>query len=258
MRLIQISRCTGEKWNFMQRSDQTKKNALSAILLYELSRLELLTTATKVRIASELTVAIQTLRMSQAHADHAFNQNQAAHYSVIKRAELENKNQSESQIRFSVASIMHCVHLAYEVDDFQNELIASALNWVRDNVMKAQTWIDAEFRFFSVKGVWSLGTRHLICNDFRCWQVLDNMSLARAVSGAICMWNLKRLCISAITWCGAWRVMVTLSAVVWLLPVRSTLSWQRMCQAGWHAKWNSAATIDWWCESSSGRKMIRH
>ncbi len=123
----------------MQRSDQTKKNALSAILSYELSRLELLTTATKVRIASELTVAIQTLRMSQAHADHAFNQNQAAHYSVIKRAELENKNQSESQIRFSVASIMHCVHLAYEVDDFQNELIASALNWVRDNVMKAQT-----------------------------------------------------------------------------------------------------------------------
>jgi hypothetical protein len=47
--------------------------------------------------------------MSQAHADHAFYQNQAAHYSVIKRAELENKNQSESQIRFSVASIMHCV-----------------------------------------------------------------------------------------------------------------------------------------------------
>ena len=123
----------------MHVSDQTKKNTLSAILLYELSRLELLPTSTKVQIASELTVAIQTLRMSQAHADHAFYQNQAAHYSVIKRAELENKNQSESQIRFSVASIMHCVHLAYEVDDFQNELIASALNWVRDNVMKAQT-----------------------------------------------------------------------------------------------------------------------
>ena len=123
----------------MHVSDQTKKNTLSAILLYELSRLELLPTSTKVQIASELTVAIQTLRMSQAHADHAFYQNQAAHYSVIKRAELENKNQSESQLRFSVASIMHCVCLGYEVDGLQNELIASALNWVRDSIKKAQT-----------------------------------------------------------------------------------------------------------------------
>jgi hypothetical protein len=119
--------------------EQTQKNTLSAILLYELSRLELLTTATKVRIASKLTVAIQTLRMSQAHADHAFHQNQAAHYSVIKRAELENKNQLESQIRFSVASIMHCVYLAYAVDGLQNELIASTLNWVRDSIAKTQT-----------------------------------------------------------------------------------------------------------------------
>ena len=122
----------------MHAADQTKKNTLSAILLYELSRFELLPTSMKVQIASELTVAIQTLRMSQAHADHAFNQNQAAHYSDIKRAELENKNQSESQIRFSVASIMHCVYLGYEVNDFQNELIATAMNWVRDNIMKAQ------------------------------------------------------------------------------------------------------------------------
>jgi hypothetical protein len=77
--------------------------------------------------------------MSQAHADDAFNQNQAAHYSEIKRAELVNKNQSESQIRFSVASIMHCVCLGYDVDGLQNELIASALNWTKDSILKAQT-----------------------------------------------------------------------------------------------------------------------
>jgi hypothetical protein len=123
----------------MHAADQTKKNTLSAILLYELSRLELLPTSTKVQIASQLTVAIQTLRMSQAHADHAFNQNQAAHYSEIKRAELVNKSQSESQIRFSVASIMHCVCLGYDVDGLQNELIASALNWTKDSILKAQT-----------------------------------------------------------------------------------------------------------------------
>jgi hypothetical protein len=123
----------------MHTVDQTKKNTLSAILLYELSRLELLPTAAKLQIVSELTVAIQTLRMSQTHADHAFNQNQAQHYAAVKRADLENKKQSESQIRFSVASIMHCVYLAYEVDGFQNELIATVLNWVRDNVLKAQT-----------------------------------------------------------------------------------------------------------------------
>jgi hypothetical protein len=123
----------------MHAADQTKKNTLSAILLYELSRLELLPTSTKVQIASQVTVAIQTLRMSQAHADHAFNQNQAAHYSEIKRAELVNKSQSESQIRFSVASIMHCVCLGYDVDGLQNELIASALNWTKDSILKAQT-----------------------------------------------------------------------------------------------------------------------
>ena len=101
----------------MQRTDQTKKNALSATLLYELLRLELLTTATKVRIASELTVAIQTLRMSQAHADHAFYKNQAAHYSVIKRAELENKNQSESQIN----SIRDSKKIVHKIDRIQDK-----------------------------------------------------------------------------------------------------------------------------------------
>lgn len=119
--------------------DQTKKNTLSAILLYELSRLELLPTPTKIQIVSELTVAIQTLRMAQAHAGYSFNQNQAQRCSATKRAEQEKKNHSESQIRFSVASIMHCVYLGYEVDGLQNELIATVLNWVRDNVLKAQT-----------------------------------------------------------------------------------------------------------------------
>ena len=58
----------------MPTFEQAQKNSLSAILSYELSHLDLLTTVTKVRIASELTAAIQTLRMSQSHADSAFHQ----------------------------------------------------------------------------------------------------------------------------------------------------------------------------------------
>ncbi len=114
------------------------RNTLSAILLYELSRLDQLPMATQILIAAELTAVFQTLRMSQVHADHQFHQNQATHFSLIKRNTLEQKNQSESQVRFAIASIMHCVHKGYEVEGLQNELIASTMMWVRESVAKMQ------------------------------------------------------------------------------------------------------------------------
>ena len=123
----------------MPTTEQTRtKNVLSAILLYELSRLDQLPLAAKVMIASEFTATIKTLRMSQAHADQGFHQNQAAYYSSVKRNTLEQKNQSESQVQFAIASIMHCVHKGYEVDGLQNELIASTIDWVRESVAKTQ------------------------------------------------------------------------------------------------------------------------
>ena len=124
----------------MPTPEQTRtRNTLSAILLYELSRLDQLPLTVKVMIASELTATIQTLRMSQVHADQGFHQNQAAHFSEVKRNTLERKNQSESQVRFAIASIMHCIHKGYEVEGLQNELIASTITWVRESVAKTQT-----------------------------------------------------------------------------------------------------------------------
>jgi hypothetical protein len=124
----------------MPTPEQTRtRNTLSAILLYELSRLDQLPLTVKVMIASELTATIQTLRMSQVHADQGFHQNQAAHFSEVKRNTLERKNQSESQVQFAIASIMHCIHKGYEVEGLKNELIASTITWVRESVAKTQT-----------------------------------------------------------------------------------------------------------------------
>ena len=123
----------------MPTLEQTRtKNTLSAILLYEISRLEQLPIAMQIRIASELTAAFQNLHMSQSHADQAVNQNQAAYFSAVKRDMLEQKNQSDNQVRFAIASIMHCVHKGYEVEGLQNELIASTMIWVRESVAKMQ------------------------------------------------------------------------------------------------------------------------
>jgi len=94
--------------------------------------------ATQILIAAELTAAFQTLRMSQVPADHQFHQNQATHFSEVKRNTLEQKNQSESQVRFAIASIMHCIHKGYEVEGLQNDLIASTMTWVRESVAKMQ------------------------------------------------------------------------------------------------------------------------
>ena len=124
----------------MQSLEQTKtKSSLTAIHSYELSRLELLPLATIIAISSELTAAIQTLRISKQHADETFHRNQAAYYSTLKKTTLERKNQVDSQVRYAIASIMHCIYKAYEVDGLQNELIATTFNWVRDSIAKSQT-----------------------------------------------------------------------------------------------------------------------
>ena len=124
----------------MPSLEQSKtKNALTAIHSYELSRLEQLPIATVIAISSDLTAAIQTLRISKEYADETFHQNQAAYYSSLKRTTLENKNQVDHQICYAIASIMHCIYKAYEVDGLQNELITTTLNWVRDSITKTQT-----------------------------------------------------------------------------------------------------------------------
>ena len=124
----------------MRSLEQSKtKNALTAIHSYELSRLEQLPLATVIAISSELTAAIQTLRISKEHADEPFHQNQAAYYSSLKRTTLESKNQVDHQIGYAIASIMHCIYKAYEVDGLQNELIATTFNWVRNSIAKSQT-----------------------------------------------------------------------------------------------------------------------
>jgi hypothetical protein len=124
----------------MPSLEQSKtKNALTAIHSYELSRLEQLPLATVIAISSELTVAIQTLRISKEHADEPFHQNQAAYYSSLKRTTLERRNHVDHQISYAIASIMHCIYKAYEVDNLQNELIATTFNWVRNSIAKSQT-----------------------------------------------------------------------------------------------------------------------
>ena len=126
--------------NLMPSLEQSKtKNALTAIHSYELSRLEQLPLATVIAISSELTAAIQTLRISKEYADETFHQNQAAYYSSLKKTTLESKNQVDHQISYAIASIMHCIYKAYEVDGLQNELIATTFNWVRDSIAKSQT-----------------------------------------------------------------------------------------------------------------------
>jgi hypothetical protein len=117
----------------------TARNTLTAIVLYELARLETLPLATQSLIASKLTAAIQTLRMSQAHADEAFHESQASYFASLKRSALDNRNQTANQVSFSLASIMHCVHKAFEIEGLQKELITSVLNWVKDNSLKIQS-----------------------------------------------------------------------------------------------------------------------
>ncbi len=124
----------------MPSLEQSKtKNALTAIHSYELSRLEQLPLATVIAISSELTAAIQTLRISKEYADETFYQNQAAYYSNLQITTLERTNQVDSQVRYAIASIMHCIYKAYEVDGLQNELIATTFNWVRNSIAKSQT-----------------------------------------------------------------------------------------------------------------------
>lgn len=117
----------------------TARNALTAIILYELSRLDSLPLPTQFLIASELTAAIQTLRMSQAYADNTFHESQAGHYSLLKREALDKRNQSVNQVSFAIASIMHCIHKAYEIDGLQNELISTTIDWVRKILVDSQS-----------------------------------------------------------------------------------------------------------------------
>ena len=81
--------------------EQTKtKSSLTAIHSYELSRLELLPLATIIAISSELTAAIQTLRISKQYADETFHRNQAVYYSTLK------KLRSNVKIKLTVKFVM--------------------------------------------------------------------------------------------------------------------------------------------------------
>jgi hypothetical protein len=125
--------------NLMPPLQKIKKiNSLSAIHSYELSRLEQLPLATVIAIASELTAALQTLRISKENSDKISHQNQAAYYLNLKMISLERKNQVGKQVSYGIASIMHCIYKADEIDGLQNNLITTTLNWVRDSIAKSQ------------------------------------------------------------------------------------------------------------------------
>ncbi len=112
----------------------TTKNALTAIVLYELSRLETLPFELQLEAATGLISAIQTLRMSQTHANASFHESQAAYYASQKRDALDKRIQAANQVEYTIASVMHSIYKAYEIEGLQNELIATTINWTRKTV----------------------------------------------------------------------------------------------------------------------------
>jgi hypothetical protein len=115
-------------------SDQERsstKNALTAILLYELSRLEMLEPTTQVKIAASLLAAIQAMRMSSDHATDSFHQNQASFFAALKRDTLAKNNHSSYQVELATASIMYCIFKGHEIEGLQSDLIKTTLAWVK-------------------------------------------------------------------------------------------------------------------------------
>ena len=92
-----------------------------------------------VAVDSELTAAIQTLRISKEFGDQAFDQNQAAHNAILKRDLLGKQSCKENQVRFTIASIMHCIHKAFEFDGLQNAFFAPTLKQMRISIAKVQS-----------------------------------------------------------------------------------------------------------------------
>ncbi len=120
----------------MQPSEKSvSKNALTAILLYELSQLENLSATDQMRAASELSAAIQTIKIA-SKSDQSFFKNQVSFYKSVKD-ELSTSGSSNTRItKFIVAGVMECICKSAEIDGLQDALITSVKHWIRGSGRK--------------------------------------------------------------------------------------------------------------------------
>lgn len=111
------------------------KNALTAILSYELSRLDNLSTADQLLAAAELSAAIQTMKIA-SRTDGDFFKNQANYYTSLKREALSSGVTDTRQVKFIVAGTMECICKADAIDGLQDDLLVSVKTWIRSSADK--------------------------------------------------------------------------------------------------------------------------
>jgi hypothetical protein len=111
------------------------KNALTAILLYELSQLENLSTTDQMLAASELSAAIQTIKMA-SKSDQSFYKNQTNFYKSVKDELSASGLSNTRSTKFIVAGIMECICKSSEIDGLQDVLVISVKNWIRMSATK--------------------------------------------------------------------------------------------------------------------------
>lgn len=123
-------------WDIVQPSEKSvSKNALTAILLYELSQLENLSATDQMRAASELSAAIQTIKIA-SKSDQSFFKNQVSFYKSVKD-ELSTSGSSNTRTtKFIVAGVMECICKSAEIDGLQDTLITSVKHWIRGSGRK--------------------------------------------------------------------------------------------------------------------------
>ena len=120
----------------MQRSEKSiSKNALTAILLYELSQLENLSTTDQMLAASQLSAAIQTIKIA-SKSDQSFYKNQTNFYKSVKDELSASGLSNTRSTKFIVAGIMECICKSSEIDGLQDVLVISVKNWIRMSATK--------------------------------------------------------------------------------------------------------------------------
>lgn len=120
----------------MKPADQSmKKNALTAILSYELSRLESLPTSDQILAAAELSAAIQMLKIG-SKSDTAFSKNKMLYYSSIKKAAIASNYPNTREVDFIFACIMECICKSNDVESLHDVLIASVKAWIKNSASK--------------------------------------------------------------------------------------------------------------------------
>jgi len=120
----------------MQPPDKSiSKNALTAVLSYELMRLENLSMNEQMLAASELSTTIQTIKIGPK-SDQDFFEHQAKFYKSVKSELIARGSFHARTTKSIVASIMECVCKAATIDGLQDVLITSVKNWIRGSATK--------------------------------------------------------------------------------------------------------------------------